>query len=133
MMKKTVFNALCSFMLILASVAIASNVKMPFGLAQLPEARLLVSDAYESGAPEREEFVARFGTAMALSDAIAFYQSALEEAGFKLSLPNQSENKMSFNGKRGADRIRVSARTDGDWADAGENELTIVATYTKQQ
>ncbi len=130
---KNTFNALCFFVVIVASWAIASDVKMPFGLAQLPEARLLVSDAYESGAPEREEFTARFGTAMTLSDAIAFYQLALEEAGFKLSLPNESENRISFGAKRGSDRIRVSARTDGDWADTGENELTIVATYNKRQ
>jgi len=130
---KHTFKALCFFVLIVASSAIASDLKMPFGLPQLPEARLLVSDAYESGASEREEFVARFGTKMALGDAIAFYQSALEEAGFKISLPNNTGNKISFSGKRESDRIRVSARTDGGWADAGENELTIVANYNKQQ
>ena len=129
-MRRTITTLLLVATLHIAPVG-ASEFNMPFGLAVTPDARLLISDAYDSGGDTREESVARFGTQLSLQEVIDFYQAVLAEAGFKLSVPTDRGHYMGINGKRGTDRIRVSVRNDGDWADAGENELTIVATYDK--
>ncbi len=116
----------------LTAASIASETAIPFGIAVMPEARLLVSDAYDAGDNTREEAIARYGTQASLQDVIAFYQTAFTDAGFKVSLPSDSGDRMAITGKRDRDRIRLSVKKEGSWANEGENEITIVAVYDKK-
>lgn len=109
----------------------ASEFTMPFGLPVPPEARLLISDQYDSGVNTREESIARFGTHKSLQEVIAFFQSALADAGFKVSLPSDRGESVAITARRDRDRIRITVTKAGSWADEGENELIIVAVYDK--
>lgn len=128
-------NSTLSILLLIATLHVglsgASEFTMPFGLSLTPGARLLISDVHDSGADTREESVARYGTRLPLQEVIAFYQTALVDAGFKISVPTDNGDSMGITGKRGRDRIRVSVKKEGSWAEVGENELTIVAVYDK--
>ena len=127
----SVVSALILITAMYAGSTNASETTIPFGLPTAPEARLLISDAYDSGSETREEFIARFGTNQTLQDVIIFYQSALADAGFSTSLPSDRGDSVAITAKRDNDRIRITATSDGQWADPGENEIVIVATYDK--
>jgi len=60
---------------------------------------------------------------------VAFYQSALEQAGFRLSVVTDKGTSASFSGKRDRDRIRISAKRDTAEVEAGEVEIRIIANY----
>lgn len=126
-----VLSALILTITIYAGYIDASEFTIPFGLPTAPDARLIVSDAYDSGVDTREEFIARFGTQQPLQDIITFYQSALADAGFKTSLPSDRGDSLAITAQRDRDRIRITATSDVDWAEPGENEIVIVAIYDK--
>lgn len=130
-MKNTILLFTCIAAMYLGTAG-AADLAIPFGIPQLPDARLAISDAYDSPSGDREEWIARFGTKASRQDIIAFYRNALEEAGFEIYSTADRENSAMIAGKRDDDRITVSFRTQSDWVEADESEFSIKAVYNKQ-
>ena len=112
-------------------MATAAEFSMPFGLAIMPDAKLAISDAYDSGSGDREESIARFGTKASRQDVITFYKKALEEAGFKTYSSSDKPNFAMFAAKRENDRITVYFKNKSVWVEADESEISIIAVYDK--
>lgn len=113
------------------STAATAEFSLPYGLAIIPDARLAISDAYDTPSGDRVESIARFGTKVSRQDVIAFYTKALEEAGFKIYSSSDKASYAMIAAKRGDDRITIYHRNESDWVEAGESEFSIKAVYNK--
>lgn len=109
----------------------AAELTIPFGLPEPPEARLAISDVFDSAGGDREEWVARFGTKASRSDIIAFYRQTLEEAGFEIYSSADQLDYAMIAAKRNDDRVTISFKSQSDWVETGENEVSINAKYNK--
>lgn len=110
----------------------AAEFVTPFGLATAPDARLVVSDVYDTySGSSREESTARLGTINTPQKTIAFYRKALEEAGFRIYSSFDRGDSAYVAGKRGNDRITVLVKKESNWVEPGENEIHIIAQYDK--
>lgn len=113
------------------STAATAEFSLPYGLATIHDARLAISDAYDTPSGDRVESIARFGTKVSRQDVIAFYTKALEEAGFKIYSSSDKAAYAMIAAKRGDDRITIYHRNESDWVEAGESEFSIKAVYNK--
>ncbi|HAW94076.1 MULTISPECIES: hypothetical protein [unclassified Arsukibacterium] len=109
----------------------AADVIVPFGIPKPPDARLAINDAYDSGAGDREEWIARFGTKASRQDTIAFYRNALEQAGFEIYSTADRAGSAMLAAKRDSDRITIYFKDNSDWVEANESEIFIKAVYNK--
>lgn len=109
----------------------AAEFTMPFGLAIAPDARLAISDVFDTAGGDREESIARFGTKILRQDVIAFYSKALEEAGFQIYSSSDNADFAMIAAKRDDDRITVYFKNQSDWVEADESEISIKAVYKK--
>ena len=128
-MKGTLFF-ICLAALYVGSAG-AAELTIPFGIPKPPEARLAIKDAYDSPGGDREEWIARFGTKASRTDIIAFYRSALEEAGFEIYSSADRADSAMIAAKRNDDRITISFKKESDWVEADESEISIKAVYKK--
>ena len=111
--------------------AAEAEFTMPFGLAVAPDAKLAISDAYDTAGGDREESIARFATKSSRKDVISFYSKALEEAGFEIYSSADNTDFAMIAGKRDDDRVTVSFKNESDWVEADESEISITAVYNK--
>jgi hypothetical protein len=111
--------------------AAAADFTMPFGLAIAPDARLAISDAYDTAGGDREEAIARFATKTSREDVISFYSAALEAAGFEIYSSADNADFAMIAAKRDDDRITVSFKNESDWVEVDESEISIKAEYNK--
>ena len=128
---KKAFLLLTFIFALCGSTAAIADFTMAYGMPIFPDARLAVSDVFDSAGGDREESYARFGTKASRKDVINFYRKALKKAGFQASLSNGNANYEGFSAKRGRDRIKVSFKNQGDWVKADESEISIIAVYDK--
>ena len=112
-------------------ISSAAELTIPFGLPEPLDARLAISDVYDSPGGDREEWIARFGTKASRSDIIAFYRKALEEAGFKTYSSSDEPEFAMIAAKRDDDRITIYFKNQSDWVEADESEVSINAKYNK--
>ncbi|WP_154222063.1 hypothetical protein [Marinicella rhabdoformis] len=113
------------------SAALAEAYTMPFGLPSLPDARLAISDSYDTAGGDRVESIARFGTNKSREEVIALYRKATEEAGFQSYSSSDKPEYYMFAAKRGDDRLTIYYRNTSDWVEAGEAEFSIKAVFNK--
>lgn len=113
------------------SEAAAVEFTMPYGLATLPEARLAISDAYDTPGGDRVESIAKFGTKKSREEVITFYRNALEAIGFKSYSSSDKPEYYMFAAKRDDDRVTIYYKNTSDWVEADEAEFSIKATYNK--
>ena len=111
--------------------ASAAEFVMPLGIPKPPDARLAISDVYDTPSGDREEWIARFGTKVSRQDMISFYRSALEEAGFRIYSSADRADYAMIAAKKGDDRVTISFKSQSDWVEAEENEISIKAVYNK--
>ena len=109
----------------------AEEITIPLGIPKLPDARLAISNAYDTAGGDRHEWTARFGTKTSREKVIAFYRSALEEAGFKIYSSSDKDAYYMIAAKRNDDRVTIYYKNTSDWVEAGEGELSIKAVYNK--
>lgn len=129
-MKNTLLLFVCIAALYVGSAG-AAELTMPFGIPKPPDSRLAINDAYDSAGGDREEWIARFGTKASRPDILAFYRNALEEAGFEIYSSADKANSAMIAAKRGSDRITISFKSESDWVEADESEVSIKAVYNK--
>jgi hypothetical protein len=111
--------------------ASAAELTMPLGIPQPPDARLAISDAYDTPSGDRKEWIARFGTKVPRQDMISFYRNALEEAGFKIYSSANRPDYAMIAAKRDDDRVTITFKAQSDWVEADENEISIKAVFNK--
>lgn len=112
-------------------ISAAAELTVPFGLPEPPDAKLAISDVYDSPSGDREEWIARFGTKASRPDIITFYRNALEEVGFEIYSSSDKPNYAMVAAKRDDDRITIYFRNQSDWVEADESEVSINAKYNK--
>lgn len=110
-------------------IAGAAEITIPFGLPKLPDARLAISDEYDTAGGDRHEWIARFGTKLSRQHTITFYRDALEEAGFEIYSSADRDDYGMIAAKRDDDRITIYHKNESDWVEADESELSIKAVY----
>ncbi|WFB34545.1 hypothetical protein P3T73_10265 [Kiritimatiellota bacterium B12222] len=110
---------------------VAEEYTLPYELTLIPEARLAISDVYDSPGGDREESIARFGSKSSREEVIAFYRKALEEAGFTIYSSSDKPTYAMIAGKRNDDRITIYFKTESDWVEADESEISFKAVYNK--
>ncbi|MBQ0753966.1 MAG: hypothetical protein KBT87_00640 [Gammaproteobacteria bacterium] len=129
-MKRTLL--ICTYIAALyIGTAGAAEITIPFGIPQLPDARLAISDEYETPGGGRQEWMARFGTKGSRQNIIAFYRNALVEAGFEIYSSSDKADYAMIAAKRDDDRITIYFKNQSDWVEADESELSIKAVYDK--
>ena len=128
---KKVLMLLTLMITVFGGQAAAAEYTMPYGLANLPEARLAISDAYDTAGGDRVESIARFGTKKSREEVITFYRNALEEIGFKSYSSSDKPEYYMFAAKRDDDRVTIYYKNTSDWVEADEAEFSIKATYNK--
>ncbi len=109
----------------------AADFQLPFGLPVMRDARLLITDSFDSPSGDREESITRFATNASPQDIDAFYRGALEAVGFKVYSGYDKGDRTYAAGKRDRDRITVSAKSNSAEVEPGEVEILIVAKYDK--
>ncbi|MDO6747021.1 hypothetical protein [Gilvimarinus sp. 1_MG-2023] len=122
---------LVTVLFVSAGMAVADEFTPPLGLPVVPDARLAISDAYDTAGGDREESIARFGTKASRNDVIDFYTEALENAGFVIYSSSDKADYAMIAAKRDDDRVTIYYRNQSDWVEADEGEFSIKAVYTK--
>ena len=117
--------------IVTAGTAVAEEYTLPFGIGIVSDAKLAISDTFDSPSGDREESIARFATKMTRQDVIDFYKNALEAAGFEIYSSSDKDNYAMIAAKRDADRVTVYYKNQSDWVEEGESEIFFKAVYNK--
>ena len=123
---------LLTFIALINSGAVAAaEFTLPFALTIMPNARLAISEVYDTPSGDREESIARYATKASREEVITFYKKALKEAGFQTYSASDKPKYYMFAAKRNNDRITVYFKNQSDWVEAGESEISIKGIYDK--
>ncbi|WP_299082492.1 hypothetical protein [uncultured Paraglaciecola sp.] len=114
------------------ATAADSEFTLPFGLTTVPNAKLVISDVFDSPTGDREESVAKFSTKQSREFVIEFYRKSLAEAGFTIYSKSDTAKYYMIAAKRNDDRITVYYRNQSDWVSEDESEIALTAKYNKK-